>query len=359
MVLRQKDEETMTNDTGPIRRWPLRTMQGTESNRSETIPVEQIVDETQRPINDDKVVKFMGSIQSVGLLSPPVVAPRQEQDGKGKYQLVAGRIRFEAIKRLGITEIRCTVLGRSDALRVELAEIDKNLIRNDLTPAQHAILTGHRAEVLRELAERDGTVSQDETASRQARRRAGERTGPEPASLRDQANKTCETKDSIYRSKKRFENIGGDILKRISGTCLDKGVQLDALTKLSKEERHDLADRAATGEKVSATTLLRKTKPVPLHRQSHGPEERRRTINVGNAFAAFRHWQIEFSSLEVIKSLKHQILELDHPLWLASCEENGTDPEDYFTIDVLDSEEGEARPKKRDLIDRLMGRKGD
>ena len=61
-------------------------------------------------------------------------------------------------------------------------------------------------------------------------------------------SKTGETKDKIQRSKKRVEILGG-ILKKVVGTSLDKGSELDALAKLPEAEREDLADRAASGEK--------------------------------------------------------------------------------------------------------------
>ena len=110
-------------------------------------------------------------------------------------RLVAGMHRLEATKRLGIETIQCTVLDYVEALRVELAEIDENFIRNDPSAAEHALLTGRRAEIIKELDAQDGTLSQNATASKQAQRRAGKKSGPDIASVRDQANKTGETKD--------------------------------------------------------------------------------------------------------------------------------------------------------------------
>jgi ParB-like chromosome segregation protein Spo0J len=309
-------------------------------NRIITVPVERIiVDDRHRPLNEVKVLELKESIICVGLLSPIVVgAPRKAQDGKDEYPLISGRHRLEAMKRLGIVEARCTVLGRGDALRVELAEIDENFVRNELTPAQHALLTGRRREIIFELAAQDGTLSQNATASNQGKRRAGEETGPNPASVRDQANKTGESKDKIHRSRMRFESLGPDILESIVGTSLDKGSQLNALMRLPKVERDDLAKRAAAGEKVSAREVRRKTEGEPQHR----PEpELRPAINVENAFNGFRQWQIDFSSLGVMKTLEPQIEELDHALWLAVCEEDGRDPEQY-TLKALERLRGQT-----------------
>ena len=76
------------------------------------------------------------------------------------------------------------------------------------------MLTTRRAEILKGLAEQDGTLSLTATASKQAQRRAGLRPGHDAASVRDQARRTGESKDKIYRSKKRG-GILGDILDKV------------------------------------------------------------------------------------------------------------------------------------------------
>jgi ParB family chromosome partitioning protein len=234
-------------------------MTGVESNRTESIPVDQIVViGERRRIDDAKVSKFMESIYFVGLLSPPVVVPRKEQDGKGKYKLIAGAHRLEAVKQLNMRDIRCTVLGRGDDLRIELAEIDENFIRDDPSPVEHALLTGRRREIIIELDSQDSTLSQGETASPQAKRRGGQQTGPDVGSVRDHASKTGESKDKVHRSMKRYDKLGPVILKSIVGTSLDTGVELNALMKLPPAERDDLARRAAGGEPVTARRARRK-----------------------------------------------------------------------------------------------------
>jgi len=129
-------------------------------------------------------------------------------ESKGKFRLIAGRHRLDAAKRLGHATIPSTVLEYEDALRLELAEIDENLIHKDLSPAEHARLTGRRAEIIRQLAMQNGTVSQTATPSRQSQRRAGTETGYDPGSVRDHAVRFGESKDRVQRSKKRFESLG-------------------------------------------------------------------------------------------------------------------------------------------------------
>lgn len=54
----------------------------------------------------------------------------------------------------------------------------------------------------------------------------------------------------VRRDVHRGEALGDAALTKIAHTSLDKGEELDALTKLAPEARDSLIDRAAAGEKV-------------------------------------------------------------------------------------------------------------
>jgi ParB family chromosome partitioning protein len=290
-----------------------------EDSKTITVPIGQVVlDGKRRPINEAKVTELMESIRSVGILNP-IVAVRRGRN----FRLVAGLHRLEAMKRLGITTIQCTVLEHNDVLRLELAEIDENIIRNNPSAAEHALLTVRRGEIIEELAKQTGTLSQAATSSNQALRRAGVRTGPDIASVRDQASKTGETKDKIQRSKKRGGILRG-VLCRVRGTALDKGVELDALAKLPEAEREDLADRAASGEAVSARTTDRKPKPKPDRKVELTRREK--------AYAEFVAWEEKYVGLEEFAVVGQQLLDIhealmnpDDLLWPQQQREAGDD----------------------------------
>jgi ParB/RepB/Spo0J family partition protein len=285
----------MTGDSGSVPSGPPVT--GIENNQTRVVPIDQIVVDGQRRSLDERTVEeLMESIKRVGQLNPITGVSHKAADGKVK--LVAGLHRLEARKRLGFSTIQCTVLACDEPLQIELAEIDENILRNNPSPAEHAMLTARRAVILKALAEQDGTLSQTATASKQAQRRAGLRPGYDAASVRDKASRTGESKDKIHRSKKR--GILGGILKKVRGTSLDKGVELDALAKLSEAEREDLANRAATGEKVSARTAARKPKPEP---QRLVPTRQR-------ALVRFTSWHDEFKDLEHLAAVKRQIADI-------------------------------------------------
>ena len=107
------------------------------------IPIFQIkVNDGRRSADPEDVQKLADSISKVGLLNPITV----DQD----YTLIAGLHRLEAAKRLGWTEIKCTVCDLS-GLQAELAEIDENFVRRELNAVDSGNLLMRRKEIYEEL----------------------------------------------------------------------------------------------------------------------------------------------------------------------------------------------------------------
>ncbi len=71
----------------------------------------------------------------------------------------------------------------------------------------------------------------------------------------DSANAIGRTKQDINRNIARSDALGPD-LSLVAGTSLDKGVELDALAKMSAENRKPIIDAARRGEKVSARDIV-------------------------------------------------------------------------------------------------------
>jgi ParB family chromosome partitioning protein len=76
------------------------------------------------------------SIESVGLLHPIVVTP--------EFEMVAGRRRLEACKKLGWVDIPCRVLPLSP-VEMLMAERDENAVRLDFRPSE-MVAIGRRLE---------------------------------------------------------------------------------------------------------------------------------------------------------------------------------------------------------------------
>jgi hypothetical protein len=64
---------------------------------------------------------------------------------------------------------------------------------------------------------------------------------------------------SIQRGVARAAALGPDLLRRLSGTSLDRGTELDALAALPPEARDELVERATAGKQVSAAAALKKS----------------------------------------------------------------------------------------------------
>lgn len=81
------------------------------------------INPNRRTLNIDKVKELSESIKDIGLLNPITL----NQDN----QLIAGLHRIEAYKLLNRDFIECNIIN-VDTLNGKLAEIDENLMRNDL-----------------------------------------------------------------------------------------------------------------------------------------------------------------------------------------------------------------------------------
>lgn len=114
------------------------------------IPIESLIippNRQRREFDETKIQELAASINSKGLMHPPVV--RETPDG---YILVAGERRTRAIKSLhlldmGVTcndtfvpaeQIPVTLLGELDALALREAELEENTIRVDLSWQEQA-----------------------------------------------------------------------------------------------------------------------------------------------------------------------------------------------------------------------------
>jgi ParB family transcriptional regulator, chromosome partitioning protein len=188
------------------------------------------------------------SISAIGLLNPIVVRRTSRPD---IVTLVAGRHRLEAMKRLGRQEIECLVVSDGD-LQAELMEIDENLCRAELSPAEEAIAITRRKEIYLALHP-ETAVGKSQAAAMNAKLRRGDVNDKMSLTFsKATAAASGKTHRSIERAAARGEAIEAGNLKKLAGTSLDKGAELDALAKMPMGVRQSLIERAAKGEIVTA-----------------------------------------------------------------------------------------------------------
>jgi hypothetical protein len=113
------------------------------SEHVSTITVDTIiVKERLRPLRDDVVVDLMASMSAIGLIHPITI---WRPDGRVVPELISGAHRLEAARRLGWSAIPCFTAPEDDADRARLIEIDENLRRSDLSPAERGVHLRRRA----------------------------------------------------------------------------------------------------------------------------------------------------------------------------------------------------------------------
>jgi hypothetical protein len=201
-----------------------------------------------RAVRDDLVAELAQSMKKQGLLQPITVRPRSD----GRYSLVIGWHRLEAAKLLGWSTIAATVTDLDDD-EAELAEIDENLIRGELSPAERALHVGRRKELYEKLhpETRHGGAPGKDGGGKKAK------DAKLAAFAEATAQATGQSRRKVERDATRAKQAK-KVLEVVVGTSLDKGDQLDALGQLPVSEQEALASAAKAGEKVSAKQHVKK-----------------------------------------------------------------------------------------------------
>jgi ParB-like chromosome segregation protein Spo0J len=204
-----------------------------------------------RGVDRVHVDRLAGSVTEIGLLEPIVV-----RSLGGEYEVMAGLHRVEAFRKLGRQTIPA-IVREADDLLAELVLIDENLCRHDLSPAERSIAMKRRKAIYLQLhPETRPTADGGEGRHKETRRQLGDESVVERFTQAT-AKVTGIGERTIQRDAARGEKLGEDALKKVIGTSLDQGDELDALAKLSETKRDELISRALAGEAVTAKTAVK------------------------------------------------------------------------------------------------------
>ncbi len=109
------------------------------------IKISEIIinNQSRRITEESKVKELANSIKEIGLLNPITLTSDKK--------LVAGLHRIRAFELLNREEIPYNTIEAQDSLRIELAEIDENLIRNDLHYTDRGDQLNRRKKIYEEL----------------------------------------------------------------------------------------------------------------------------------------------------------------------------------------------------------------
>lgn len=194
------------------------------------LPLDQIKPRPDaRAIDGATVAGLAESIATVGLLNPIRVRATA-----GQWEVIAGSHRLAACKRLGLADIECIVVEDNDLL-AELAMIDENLCRAELSPSDRARQTARRKVIYLELhpeTGHGGDRKSDQVDNLSTRSFAAETAAVTGTDAR-----------TVRRDAERGEKIIGAAMNVVRGTSLDVGTYLDKLKKLSPSEQVYAAKR--------------------------------------------------------------------------------------------------------------------
>jgi hypothetical protein len=222
------------------------------------LPTAQIfVRKDARKVDDANVSSLMGSIREIGILNPLRVrlTGSVEDSGLDSYEVIAGAHRLRAARKLGMETIPCVVVDDDD-LRAELAMIDENLCRAELSPADRASQTARRKAIYEEL---HPETKHGGEPSRKDCDLPAERFTASTAAVIGRSER------AVQLDAERGEKVTDEALGLIRGTALDTGTYLDKLKRIDPTEQVETVQRALAGvarqaERDRAETLAARNK---------------------------------------------------------------------------------------------------
>lgn len=211
-----------------------------------------------RAIDHSAVEALADSIAELGLLYP--IRVRASGDG---WEVIAGAHRLAACKALGLVEISAEVVTDDD-LHAELAMIDENLCRAELSPSDRARQTARRKAIYLELH----PETAEHVAGGVAKNSAADNLSAAPSFASETAHATGKDERTVRRDAERGEKVLPEVLDMIRGTKLDTGTYLDKLKKMPGSEQYRAAERDLAHLKQQERAKLRpssmKVADIPL-----------------------------------------------------------------------------------------------
>jgi N6-adenosine-specific RNA methylase IME4/ParB-like chromosome segregation protein Spo0J len=194
-----------------------------------------------RQADQTKVDALKPSFREIGQKTPITV---QGVEADERVNLSAGLHRLETARQLGWPKILCFHEAIDDLDR-ELWEIDENLCRAELTPADRALFVARRKEIYLE--------KYPETAQGVAGGRARQNLASDKLSFAAQtAEATGRDQRTVQRDASRGEKIVDMALHRLRGTRLDSGAFLDRLKQVAPDKQVLYVEAALDEEKRMA-----------------------------------------------------------------------------------------------------------
>lgn len=197
---------------------------------------------SRREVEPNDALALSKSISEIGLLNPITIT--------ADYTLIAGMHRLEAVKLLGWTEIECTI-SDLNGLRAELAEIDENVVRTNLTPIEFGDLLLRRKEIY-EILHPESRATKDGGAFR-GNQHEKEVTALSAATSKSFVEDTSQKLGISPRTVREKIQTAKNLTPKTKGIIQGTGGAISSknalkLSRLGPEEQEEAATQLVTGE---------------------------------------------------------------------------------------------------------------
>lgn len=248
----------------------------------------------KRKLNESKVQSLAESFGSIGQLQPITVARKN-----GSYKLIAGLHRLEAAKSIGWRSIQATEF-EGDEVAVELAEIDENLMRNDLTVLERGEHLARRQELVGFKRGGDRRSDEFQSATVAVRKTTNEL-----------AHEIGLSERSARRSIQVARNIVPEVKDAIRNTEIaNSTTQLLELARLAPEKQVEVAQSITDGAVSIADAFknINKQKRERMHE-----EKRTRELPTGKYAVIYADppWQYDNSGFNESADNQYPTMPLD------------------------------------------------
>lgn len=117
-----------------------------------------------RVMEDSKMAETVESVKTYGVLVPGIVRPDREYPGE--YELISGHRRCRASKLAGLSDMPVIIREMSDA-EATVIMVDANIQREDLLPSERAWAYRMRYEAMKELGVTESGLRNDQQLAKE------------------------------------------------------------------------------------------------------------------------------------------------------------------------------------------------
>ena len=229
------------------------------------VPIGKIqIKEGRRSLDAGHVKELADSIRELGLLNPLTI----DRD----YVLIAGLHRLEAVKALGWEDVECTV-SSLEGLAAELAEIDENIVRSDISTLEYGEILLRRKEIYETLhPETKEGIAQAISMNRTLGNNVSDKMSVTSKSfVQDTAEKLGVVPRTIERQIQTAKNLTPETKEIIKKS--DQKISKKAALKLSRLEPEQQKEAAALLAAKEIRTVDEYTAKVKGAQEAESPAQ--------------------------------------------------------------------------------------